>query len=55
MLSRWSLKMIGMTTARRAFGRINGEGRCIVYTVTASTLRLISFRRAHEKEMRRYE
>jgi uncharacterized protein len=39
----------------RAFGRIDGEGYCIVYTVRNEKVRLISFRRAHEKEMRRYE
>lgn len=39
----------------RAFGRINGKGHCIVFTATASGIRLISFRRAHDKEMRRYE
>lgn len=39
----------------RAFGRINGMGHCIVFTRTTDGIRLISFRRAHEKEMRRYE
>lgn len=39
----------------RAFGRIGGKGYCLVFTVREPVLRLISFRRAHEKEMRRYE
>ena len=39
----------------RAFGRINGSGYCLVYTVRRDVLRLISFRRAHEKEMSRHE
>lgn len=38
----------------RAFGRIEGEGYCLAFTVRGTTLRPISFRRAHEKEMRRY-
>ena len=42
-------------TRFRAFGRIDGEGHCIVYTVADAIMRLISFRRAHDKEMRRYE
>ncbi|MFW2829861.1 BrnT family toxin [Sphingomonas sp. ID0503] len=42
-------------TRYQARGRINGKGFCIVYTLTATGIRLISFRRAHEKEMRRYE
>ncbi len=39
----------------RAFGRIGGLGHCLVYAPRADTVRLISFRRAREKEMRRYE
>lgn len=39
----------------RAFGRIFGLGYCIVFTMRETVMRLISFRRAHEKEMRRYE
>ena len=39
----------------RAYGRIAGRGYCAVFTRRALTIRLISFRRAHEKEMRRYE
>lgn len=42
-------------TRFRAFGRINGLGHSIAYAETATGMRLISFRRAHEKEMRRYE
>ncbi|MFT3968420.1 MAG: BrnT family toxin [Sphingobium sp.] len=39
----------------RAFGRIDGRGHCLVYTETTTGIRIISFRRAREKEMRRYE
>lgn len=39
----------------QAFGRVNGQGRCLVYTIRNDCLRPISFRRAREKEMRRYE
>ena len=39
----------------RAFGRIDGLGFSIAYTRTADGIRLISFRRAHEKEIGRYE
>lgn len=42
-------------TRYRAFGRIDGIGHAIVYTMRGMIMRLISFRRAHEKEMRRYE
>ena len=38
----------------RAFGRVGGEPRCLVFTYRATTVRAISYRRAHEKEMRRY-
>lgn len=38
----------------RAFGRVRGEGRCLVYTECDGSLRLISYRPAREKEMRRY-
>jgi uncharacterized protein len=38
----------------RAFGRIGEQGYCLVFTVRGTTLRPISFRRAHEKEMLRY-
>lgn len=39
----------------RAWGRIDGQGHCLVFTLRDGKLHLISFRRAHEKEMRRYE
>lgn len=42
-------------TRLRAFGRIDGEPRCLVFTVRSGAMRLISFRMAREKEMRRYE
>jgi uncharacterized DUF497 family protein len=38
----------------QTFGRINGVGYMVVTAKSESALRLISFRRAHEKEMRRY-
>ncbi len=39
----------------RAFGLVGGQGRCLVFTVIdAETIRVISFRRAREKEMKRY-
>ena len=37
-----------------AFGRIEGEGYCLAFTLRGEVLRPISFRRAHEKEMRRH-
>ncbi|MBO9377653.1 BrnT family toxin [Sphingomonas histidinilytica] len=42
-------------TRYRAFGRIDGKGHCLVYVETDTGIRAISFRRAHDKEMRRYE
>jgi hypothetical protein len=39
----------------RAFGRIDGTPYSIAYTRRGKILRLISFRRAHEKELNRYE
>lgn len=42
-------------TRYRAMGRIDGQAHVIVYTVRGDDLRLISFRRAHAKEARRYE
>ncbi|MFM9976720.1 MAG: BrnT family toxin [Sphingomonadaceae bacterium] len=39
----------------RAYGRIAGKGYAIVFTHRENRVRMISFRRAHEKEMRRYE
>ena len=41
-------------TRYRAFSRIEREGYCLVFTLRGETIRLISFRRAHEKEMARY-
>jgi uncharacterized protein len=39
-----------------AFARMNGFGFCLVFVqVDEETIRAISYRRAHEKEMRRYE
>lgn len=38
----------------RAFGRIEGKGYCVVYTMRGKVMRLISFRRARDKEMRRH-
>jgi uncharacterized protein len=39
----------------QAFGRVRGEGRCLVYMEREGRLRLISYRPAHAREMRRYE
>ena len=41
-------------TRYRAFGRIDGQAFCLVFTFSAEAVRAISFRRAHEKEMRRH-
>ena len=41
-------------TRFRAFGRIGADGFCLAFTVRGTTVRPISFRRAHEKEMKRY-
>jgi uncharacterized DUF497 family protein len=41
-------------TRYRAFGRVEGEARCLVFTYRGSVIRVISYRRVHEKEMRRY-
>lgn len=38
----------------RAFGMIDGEPYCLVFTVRDGAVRAISLRRAHEKEHRRY-
>jgi uncharacterized DUF497 family protein len=37
-----------------AFARMGGKGYCLVFTLSGATLRPISYRRAHEKEMRRH-
>ena len=39
----------------QARGRIGGQSFCLVYVETPAGIRLISFRRAHQKEMRRHE
>ena len=39
----------------RAFGRMAGKAHCLVFIIGEHTVRAISFRRAHEKELRRYE
>jgi uncharacterized protein len=39
----------------RFFGRIEGKPCCAVATIRGENLRLISLRRAHEKEIRRHE
>ncbi len=39
----------------RAYGRIRCRGFCVVFMVRDATMRIIGFRRAHDKEMRRYE
>jgi uncharacterized protein len=41
-------------TRLRALGRIGGVPHAIVFTWRGETMRLISFRRAHEKELRRH-
>ena len=38
----------------RAWGRIGERGFCQVFTAVPGGMRIISFRRAHEKEMKRY-
>jgi len=42
-------------TRWRSFGRIDGLGYMIVFTVRDEAVRLISFRRAREREMRKYD
>ncbi|MES3100847.1 BrnT family toxin [Sphingomonas faeni] len=42
-------------TRFQARGRINGIGYCVIYVETDEGVRVISVRRAHDKEMRRYE
>lgn len=39
----------------RAFGLIDGKPHSIAFTVRGGAMRLISFRRAHAKELRHYE
>lgn len=39
----------------RAFAYLDGEGRCLAFTITdLAEIRVISFRRARQKEMKRY-
>ena len=38
----------------RAFGTLDGESFCLVFTVRDGEARSISFRRAHLKEYKRY-
>lgn len=38
----------------RAWGLIDGEAHCLVFTVRNGVVRAISLRRAHRKEMKRY-
>jgi hypothetical protein len=42
-------------TRYRAFGRIDGLGYCLVFSHRAEKVRVISFRRCHEREMARYD
>lgn len=42
-------------TRYRAYARIDGLGFCLVFTTSGEVLRPISYRRAHNEEMRRYE
>jgi uncharacterized DUF497 family protein len=39
----------------RAFGRVRGDGRCLVFTMRKGIMLLISYRAAREKELRRHE
>lgn len=39
----------------RAYGYIEGEAYCLAYAVRGDAVRVISLRRARNKEMRRYE
>jgi uncharacterized protein len=39
----------------QAFGRIDGLGYMVAFTFRSGRPRIFSFRRAHEKEMRRHE
>ncbi len=41
-------------TRYRAFVRSTDGGFCLAFTLTGETLRPISYRRAHDKELRRY-
>jgi uncharacterized protein len=39
----------------RAFGMVDGKPHSIAFTVRGNAMRLISFRRAHAKELKRYD
>ena len=41
-------------TRIRAFGKIDGIDHCLVYALRGEHIRVISLRRAHSKEMKRY-
>lgn len=41
-------------TRYRAFLRVDDGGYCLAFAVAGETLRPISYRRAHDKELRRY-
>lgn len=41
-------------TRYRAFGRMDGQACCLVFTWSGTAVRVISFRRAHAKELRHY-
>lgn len=41
-------------TRYRAWGQIDGVAHCLAFTVRDGTLRAISLRRAHDKEMKRH-
>ena len=41
-------------TRYRAFARIGDEGYCLAFALSRETVRAISYRRAHDKELRRY-
>lgn len=38
----------------RAFARMDGKGYCLAFTVRPGAIRAISYRRAHDKELKRY-
>ena len=39
----------------RLYGYIEDVAYCVAYTIRDGVVRVISFRRAHKKELRRYE
>lgn len=41
-------------TRVRAYGHLDGVAHCLVFTVRNDSIRPISLRRAHAKEMKRY-